>query len=236
MNKTIYTIGRDPSSDICLYDENNLVSRYHAILKVKKNGTYVIIDQSLNGTYINGVRITQGKEVPVTRKDMVMFANVAELDWTLIPKSNSWAKPALISVSAAIVIAAGVCAAIFIPSWDRPSGNISGGGGAGTTVFYPSNHSSGDAESNDGDRISLKTLRERKRAEEIRLKEEQKKARQDSIRNARTGSSVQEKDIAESETAQTGNIEDKNTVNRPSAESRHESMDTVQNSNINAIY
>lgn len=235
MNKTIYTIGRDPSSDICLYDENNLVSRYHAILKVKKNGTYVIIDQSLNGTYINGVRITQGREVPVTRKDTVMFANVAELDWTLIPKSNTWAKPALISVSAAIVIAAGVCAAIFIPSWDRPSGNISGGG-AGTTVFYPSNHSSGDAESNDGDRISLKTLRERKRAEEIRLKEEQKKARQDSIRNARTGSSVQEKDIAESETAQTGNIEDKNTVNRPSAESRHESMDTVQNSNINAIY
>lgn len=186
MNKTIYTIGRDPSSDICLYDENNLVSRYHAILKVKKNGTYVIIDQSLNGTYINGVRITQGREVPVTRKDMVMFANVAELDWTLIPKSNSWAKPALISVSAAIVIAAGVCAAIFIPSWERPSGNISGGGGAGTTIFYPSKdslHRDSDDEAPKFRRFSPKTLKEKEKEKDIQKKETEKV---DSIKNVDT--------------------------------------------------
>lgn len=236
MKKTIYTIGRDSSSDICLYDGGNLVSRYHAVLKVKKNGTYVIIDQSLNGTYINGVRITQGREVPVTRKDTVMFANVVELDWSVIPKTNTWVKPAAVSVFAVIAVAAGVCAAIFFPSWNRSSGSI-GGDGPETTVFFPQKHSTADMESRDGDRISLKTLRARKRAEEIRQKQ-QEKARQDSIRNAMTETPVPETNNDESGSVKAEDAEGKNgvTENIPSAEPRQENRDTVKNSNINAIY
>jgi hypothetical protein len=51
-----------------------------------------IIDQSSNGTYVNGIRISQNVPVPVTRKDTISFAHVAKLDWDLIPKSNQWVK------------------------------------------------------------------------------------------------------------------------------------------------
>ncbi|HIZ87979.1 MAG TPA: FHA domain-containing protein [Candidatus Coprenecus pullistercoris] len=89
MSKTVYTIGRDESCDICLYDSENIVSRYHAVLKVRGRGRYVIVDQSLNGTYINGVKIVPEKEVPVSRKDTVIFAEGVILDWSLIPDDGS---------------------------------------------------------------------------------------------------------------------------------------------------
>ena len=83
--KTVYSIGRDPGCDIYLYDDKNVISRNHAILKIGKGGKYFISDQSMNGTYINGIRVTTGVPVPVTRKDVVTFAHVAELDWDQIP-------------------------------------------------------------------------------------------------------------------------------------------------------
>ena len=83
--KTVYTIGRDPGCDIYLYDDKKLISRNHAILKIGKGGKLFISDQSMNGTYINGVKIASGAQVPVTRKDVVSFAHVAELDWGMVP-------------------------------------------------------------------------------------------------------------------------------------------------------
>lgn len=83
--KTIYSIGRDPECDIYLYDDKNLISRNHAVLKVGKGGKYFISDQSMNGTYINGIKMSPGVQVPVTRKDVITFAHVAELDWSQIP-------------------------------------------------------------------------------------------------------------------------------------------------------
>ena len=83
--KTIYSIGRDPGCDIYLYDDKNLISRNHAVLKVAKGGKYFISDQSMNGTYINGIKMSPGVQVPVTRKDVITFAHVAELDWSQIP-------------------------------------------------------------------------------------------------------------------------------------------------------
>lgn len=114
--KTIYSIGRDPGCDIYIYDDRNLISRNHAILKVGKGGKYYILDQSMNGTYINGIKVTPGVQVPVTRKDVISFAHIAELDWDQVPKTGFVAgKTALISFAAALVLgAAGYCAYTYI--------------------------------------------------------------------------------------------------------------------------
>ena len=85
--KTIYTIGRESECDICIPDNENIVSRRHATIRATKNGKYYLSDQSKNGTYINGIRMRPGVEVPVKRNDTISFANVADLDWEMIPKS-----------------------------------------------------------------------------------------------------------------------------------------------------
>lgn len=63
-----------------------------------------IVDQSSNGTYVNGIRISQNVPVPVTRKDIVSLAHVAKLDWNQVPKSNQWMKYAIIAGIAIVVI------------------------------------------------------------------------------------------------------------------------------------
>ena len=83
--KRIYTIGRDPQCDILIQDVRGVVSRVHAVLRVESNGKMYIKDQSMNGTYINGMRVTANVEIPVSRKDVINFANVMDLDWTIIP-------------------------------------------------------------------------------------------------------------------------------------------------------
>jgi pSer/pThr/pTyr-binding forkhead associated (FHA) protein len=49
-----------------------------------------ITDQSSNGTYVNGIRISPNVPVPVTRNDTVSFAHVSKLNWGLVPRSNQW--------------------------------------------------------------------------------------------------------------------------------------------------
>ena len=84
MNR-ISTIGRDPQCDIIIQDMTDVVSRVHAVLKLEPNGKMFIKDQSKNGTYINGMRVTPNVEIPISRKDSISFANVRELDWSVIP-------------------------------------------------------------------------------------------------------------------------------------------------------
>jgi hypothetical protein len=86
--KKSYTIGRDAQNDIVISDPSDLVSRLHATLKVDDRGHYRIMDQSTNGTYVNGIRVEKFAEVPVTRKDEVSFASVATLDWDEVPQSR----------------------------------------------------------------------------------------------------------------------------------------------------
>lgn len=89
--KTI-SIGRDTNCDIVMNDSTDVISRRHALLNITPSGKMSIIDQSSNGTYVNGIRISQNVPVPVTRKDTISFAHIAKLDWDLIPKSNQWVK------------------------------------------------------------------------------------------------------------------------------------------------
>lgn len=134
MKKTLYTIGRDSSCDICLHDPSNVVSRQHAAIKIKKNGRYVIVDYSMNGTFVNGVRIQSQKEVPVTRKDVISFANVARLDWKAIPRFTSWRPWTIYSCIVLGVVL--VCIAVLYMT----SGGFSSSHGDGTPgmeVYFP---------------------------------------------------------------------------------------------------
>lgn len=74
------------------------------MLNITPSGKMTIIDQSSNGTYVNGIRISQNVPVPVTRKDIVSLAHVAKLDWNQVPKSNQWVKYAIIAGVAVIVV------------------------------------------------------------------------------------------------------------------------------------
>lgn len=87
-----YSIGRDINCDIVINDSTDVVSRRHALLNITPSGKMTIVDQSSNGTYVNGIRIAQNVPVPVTRKDIVSLAHVAKLDWSQVPKSNQWTK------------------------------------------------------------------------------------------------------------------------------------------------
>lgn len=108
--KTIYSIGRDEASDIVLWDDNNVISRTHAFIRIGKGGQYTITDQSMNGTYVNGMKIASGVEVPVKRSDSISFAHQAELDWSQIPNPARKKRFVLLIVLVAVVaLCFGVC-------------------------------------------------------------------------------------------------------------------------------
>lgn len=113
MNK-VYTIGRDTSCDIVIPDTTDVVSRVHASLKAKGNGKYVIIDQSRNGTYVNGIKMSANEEIPVTRKDVISFAHVRDLDWEQIPKDKD-SKMLWIIIAIAVVVISCICYFVFRP-------------------------------------------------------------------------------------------------------------------------
>lgn len=106
-----YTIGREENSNIIISDPSKMVSRHHATLTVK-GSKMTIMDHSSNGTFINGIKISSNTPVPVTRKDVVSFANIYDLDWNRIP--NPANKIVAICCSAFIAIAAIVAATYYV--------------------------------------------------------------------------------------------------------------------------
>ena len=105
MNK-VYTIGRDETCDIIIRDSSDVVSRVHATLRSNGNGKYTLVDQSRNGTYVNGIRMSTNEEIPVTRKDVVSFAHVQDLDWEQIPENKKGRKTIIVLVISFIAITA----------------------------------------------------------------------------------------------------------------------------------
>lgn len=83
-DKETYSIGTAADNRIVLPDASNHVSRHHAIIKKRYDGSFYIYDQSTNGTYINGVKIKTKQDVPVSTNDKVLFANVVQLNWSLL--------------------------------------------------------------------------------------------------------------------------------------------------------
>ncbi len=136
--KKFLTIGRDTQCDICINDSTDVVSRNHAILEIGSNGKYFITDQSRNGTYVNGMRISPNEKVPVTRNDVVSLAHVRELDWSLVPKNNTvvlWAAIACGVVAVVAVVALLLHFGVFSGT-DSNKGALNLGGG-GSAVEQP---------------------------------------------------------------------------------------------------
>lgn len=80
----LIVVGRDPEQ-ASLVISNDYVSGYHAEIIQLDNGDMYIVDKSANGTYINGNRLTPGKEYPLKRGSQVAFAD-SILDWSRIPE------------------------------------------------------------------------------------------------------------------------------------------------------
>lgn len=104
------SIGRDQGCDIVIQDNTDVISRRHATLNISPSGKMTIVDQSRNGTYVNGIRISSNVPVPVTRKDIVSFAHVAKLDWNTVPAENGLMRYIILAVVAAIIIVCGIFA------------------------------------------------------------------------------------------------------------------------------
>ena len=118
-----YTIARETGCDIVINDSTNVISRRHAVLNVTPSGKMTIIDQSQNGTYVNGIRISSNVPVPVTRKDNISFAHISKLDWNMIPKQTSYMTWAAIG-AAIIVIAVGVIIGAKYWQSDEPAAPV----------------------------------------------------------------------------------------------------------------
>ena len=114
MKKT-YSLGRDESCDIVIYDPTSVVSRNHATLRIDGKRCY-LTDHSTNGTYRNGIRLTPYVEYPVSPEDDLSFGNVASLDWNAIPEFQKKSTPVwlYIFLPVAILLLAG-CLYYFWP-------------------------------------------------------------------------------------------------------------------------
>lgn len=124
MKTKVYSIGRETGCDIVINDTTDATSRRHATLTVMPSGKMTITDQSRNGTYVNGIKISPNVAVPVTRKDNISFAHVYRLDWNLIPKPVGIKQYVIYSLLALAVIAGGIIAYMLLPV-SKPS---TGGG------------------------------------------------------------------------------------------------------------
>lgn len=119
--KKKYTIGRDESCDIVIYDASNVVSREHAVLRVDGKRFY-LTDQSTNGTYRNGIRLTPYVEYPVSPKDEISLGSVVILDWNAIPELQKKSVPVWLYVflPIAILLLAGGVYYFFWPRIQTP--------------------------------------------------------------------------------------------------------------------
>ena len=106
----VYSIGREAGCDIVINDNSDATSRRHATLTVMPSGKMTITDQSRNGTYVNGIKISPNVAVPVTRKDNISFAHVYRLDWNQIPKPVSIMQYVIYGLIALAVIVVGIIA------------------------------------------------------------------------------------------------------------------------------
>ena len=119
----VYSIGRDQGCDIVMNDNTDVISRRHAILTVMSSGKMTIVDQSQNGTYVNGIRIASNVPVPVTRKDNISLAHVARLDWNRVPKTVTITQYAIIAVVAVLIVVAAIFGYDAIKNNNRAGNN-----------------------------------------------------------------------------------------------------------------
>ncbi len=112
----VISIGRGTDCQI-VFDEPT-ISRRHAILKIYPWGKMELVDMGQNGTFVNGVKLSSNVPYPVTRKDVISFAHVRQLDWNMVPDPLRFVKWGLL---AAIGIAVLIGVIVFVKSLDKPA-------------------------------------------------------------------------------------------------------------------
>ena len=107
----VISIGRGTDCQV-VFDEPT-ISRRHAILKIYPWGKMELVDMGQNGTFVNGVKLSSNVPYPVSRKDVISFAHVRQLDWNMIPDPLRFVKWGML---AALVVALLVGAVVFFKS------------------------------------------------------------------------------------------------------------------------
>ena len=111
-----FTIGLDPSCDICLTDM--LVSRRHAKLTVRQNGDCWITDEgSRNGTYVNGEKL--GVKERLLRdgdKISIAYFDMRFLDRTVSHTRTHFFANACVLFILVVILSAGYCMWRFNPN------------------------------------------------------------------------------------------------------------------------
>lgn len=75
INKPVFRIGKERSYVDYFVANNNAISRIHADIITKNNSFFVKDENSTNGTYVNGNRLSPNEEVQVFDGDIITFAN-----------------------------------------------------------------------------------------------------------------------------------------------------------------
>jgi CRP-like cAMP-binding protein len=70
--------GIHPDIDLTPVDGKRSISRRHARIRREDDGTYAAIEDvgTMNGTFVNGVRLVAGRATPVTNGDNVVFGTI----------------------------------------------------------------------------------------------------------------------------------------------------------------
>ena len=70
--------GIHPDVDLTPVDGKRSISRRHARIRREEDGSYGVIEDvgTMNGTFVNGVRLVAGRSVPVVSGDTVVFGTI----------------------------------------------------------------------------------------------------------------------------------------------------------------
>lgn len=121
--KALYGIGTNYRNDLQV--SGNTVSRFHATLKIGKDGKAYIQDHSKNGTTVNGSRIPFGQNVQIKRNDSIVCGGVPVDVKRFLPRPSVFPK-----IAAAVAVCCVVVAVALLPwknifNTSKPSDYIS---------------------------------------------------------------------------------------------------------------
>jgi pSer/pThr/pTyr-binding forkhead associated (FHA) protein len=112
--KGLFGIGSNFRNEIQI--TGNTVSRFHATLKLGKDGKIYIQDHSKNGTTVNGTRIVFGHDIRIKRSDVVVCGGVQIDVKRFIPNRNLWLKALGVATAAAAIIAGCIFLIKLVPA------------------------------------------------------------------------------------------------------------------------
>lgn len=73
LRKKVTRIGRVEANDVYIPDEKNYISSFHAMIEYSDSRYYLIDQESVNGTYLNGERLEGKKKVLLKGGDEISF-------------------------------------------------------------------------------------------------------------------------------------------------------------------